>query len=145
MEILISNRAETPAELELIKKLSQFVLTNEKAAEQAELSFSLVEPPEMKRLNKRYRNKDEATDILSFAYGDDFASDGMLGDIILCPIVIRLKAQKEQLGYREYFELLIVHGVLHLLGYGHKSDSAAIVMSEREEQLLKLFAFSTDE
>jgi len=145
MEILISNRAETPAELELIKKLSQFVLTNEKAAEQAELSFSLVEPPEMKRLNKRYRNKDEATDILSFAYGDDFASDGMLGDIILCPIVIRLKAQKEQLGYREYFELLIVHGVLHLLGYGHESDSAAIVMSEREEQLLKLFAFSTDE
>ena len=136
MEILISNRAEAPADLELIKKISLFVLSNEKAADGSEISFSLVEPAEMKRLNKQYRKKDEATDVLSFAYNEDSITDGMLGDIILCPAEIRLKAQKQQLRYREYFELLIVHGVLHLLGYGHESDSAAIVMSEREEQLL---------
>ena len=140
MEILISNRQNISINLELIKNLSLFVLKEEKANIKTEISFSLVKPLEMRQLNKQYRNKDEATDILSFVFNEDKKPfNNLLGDIVLCPEEIQVRALKNQLTFDKYFQLLIVHGVLHLLGYGHESDSGAKVMSDTEEELLKKY------
>jgi len=140
MEILISNRQNISINLELIKNLSLFVLKEEKANIKTEISFSLVKPLEMRQLNKQYSNKDEATDILSFVFNEDKKPfNNLLGDIVLCPEEIQVRALKNQLTFDKYFQLLIVHGVLHLLGYGHESDSGAKVMSDTEEELLKKY------
>ncbi len=138
MEILISDRQDMKIDQELVKKLCRFVLEKEKASEDAEVSISFVTTDEMYQLNERYRKIDKPTDVLSFSLIDDYNAD-LLGDMVLCPVEIERKAQEQEISFDEYLKLLVVHSTLHLLGYSHKSDANAKVMSDREEELLKSF------
>ncbi len=96
-----------------------------------ELTLSFVDDPEIRELNKSYRKKDKATDVLSFPLNET-AADGnfYLGDIVIS--VPRAKEQAAELGHplvRE-LEILAIHGFLHLLGYdhdaGHEAEEAEI-------------------
>lgn len=69
----------------------------------------------MKRLNKLYRGKNYATDILSFA-----PKEGTLGELVLCLPTIRSQARRNGLGTKEELGYMLVHGVLPLLGYDHE-------------------------
>lgn len=97
----------------------------------------LIGASAMRKLNGRYRGKDAPTDVLSFPAPDVFRQQGVLGELLICLPV--LKKQAQQLGHSEEVELrvLLVHGVLHLLGYDHElGPRQAAVMKKWEGQLL---------
>ncbi|MGM0409488.1 MAG: rRNA maturation RNase YbeY [Bacillota bacterium] len=109
----------------------------EKAAEMenrdsAIVSLALVDNDKIKELNKKYRKKNESTDVLSFPMDED-----IWGDIIIS--TDKVLEQAEEYGHSIDRELsyLFTHGVLHLLGYNHKSTSTKEVMRSKEEKILK--------
>jgi probable rRNA maturation factor len=85
-----------------------------------ELVIVFVDPTEMRTLNKQYRGKDYPTDVLSFESGED----GVLGELVVCPQVLRQQALDTGLTYREELGYMIIHGALHLLGYDHETSAS---------------------
>jgi probable rRNA maturation factor len=85
-----------------------------------ELSIALVSDAQIRRLNKLYRNKDKPTDVLSFPIGEKVEDWLILGDIVIS--VDTAKRQAQELGYslEEELKRLLVHGLVHLLGYDHE-------------------------
>jgi rRNA maturation RNase YbeY len=93
--------------------------------------------PEMVELNQVYRSKKGPTDVLSFPAPAPFRKQGHLGEIVICRSV--MVKQAKELGHRPSFELdaLLVHGLLHLLGFDHEEGTAeAKKMAEWEVRLL---------
>ena len=85
-----------------------------------ELSIALVSDAQIRRLNKLYRNKDKPTDVLSFPIGEKVEDWLILGDIVIS--VDTAKRQAKEFGYslEEELKRLLVHGLVHLLGYDHE-------------------------
>lgn len=117
-----------------IKKMSEAVLKGLGVAGR-EVSVLLTDDAEIHELNLAYRKKDKPTDVLSFPMDDEL----LLGDIVIS--VERAAAQAVSFGVSIDCELgrLIVHGLLHLLGYDHvKGGRQARAMKEKEEELLAI-------
>ena len=87
---------------------------------------------EIHRLNKQYRNVDKPTNVLSFPN-----TGNVLGDIVLCLEVVQKEAVDQQKTYKSHLTHLIVHSILHLLGYDHISDEEAEEMEQKEIDILK--------
>jgi probable rRNA maturation factor len=86
----------------------------------AELSIVLVSDPQIKRLNKLYRNKDKPTDVLSFPIGEKVNGWLILGDIVISVDTARRQAKEFGYSLEEELKRLLVHGLVHLLGYDHE-------------------------
>ncbi len=103
-----------------------------------EVAICLVSDAEMARLNKTYRGKQDPTDVLSFpaseAASSRRASSKSLGDIAIAPMVARRNAKRGGRTLPDELRILILHGVLHLMGYDHERDSGQM---ERRERLLR--------
>ena len=110
----------------------------------AELSILLVDDKKIRRLNRIWRKLDRPTDVLAFAQREGkFADprDPMLGDIVIS--VERAKAQADEQGHSlaKEMDLLLIHGLLHLLGYEHTQGAkAAARMRTKEKELLEKLA-----
>jgi len=88
------------------------------------LTVVFVAPRTMKKINGRYRSRDYATDVLSFAYGNETEGDvRYLGDIVISPEVAALNAERWRTSSEKEVRRLLVHGILHLLGYNHETDA----------------------
>jgi probable rRNA maturation factor len=98
-----------------------------------EVSFLLTDDQEIQHLNKHYRNKDKATNVLSFSY---HAMD-YLGDIALSYGTIRREAREQNKPFKNHLAHLIVHGFLHLIGYDHQGEDEADLMEKAETEILK--------
>lgn len=85
-----------------------------------ELSIALVSDVQIKRLNKLYRNKDKPTDVLSFPIGEKVEDWLILGDIVISVDTARRQAQELGHSLEEELKRLLVHGLVHLLGYDHE-------------------------
>jgi probable rRNA maturation factor len=85
-----------------------------------ELSIVLVSDPQIRRLNKLYRNKDKPTDVLSFPIGEKVNGWLILGDIVISVDTARRQAQELGHSLEEELKRLLVHGLVHLLGYDHE-------------------------
>jgi probable rRNA maturation factor len=92
------------------------------------LSIAFVSPQEMRSINRRYLEHDYATDVLSFAY-ERAVVEGLpfLGEIIIAPEVAALHAVQYGLDPEKELRKLLVHGILHLLGYDHETDKGRMV------------------
>ena len=103
-----------------------------------ELSLLLVSDGEMRRLNRRWRGRDRPTDVLAFAQaeGPGGAPDGMLGDVVISVDTARRQAAERGETLGREAERLLVHGVLHLLGYDHERSTAEARRMQRREQAL---------
>ena len=106
------------------------------------LTVAFVDEQAIRELNARYRGLPESTDVLSFRYADEPAEWAgnpaiELGDVVLCPAVVRRYAIEEAVSVSRQFGWTLIHGVLHLVGYDHEKDHGE--MREREQQLLNLF------
>ncbi len=88
----------------------------------------------IRELNKRFREVDAPTDVMAFPSGDDGA---FLGDVIIS--VERARAQAGELGHslEDELEVLLVHGILHLVGYTDYDDSSRAIMFEKTDQIIK--------
>jgi rRNA maturation RNase YbeY len=106
------------------------------------VAVALVDEAEIRDLNARYRGLDEPTDVLSFRQADGETewpdpteqSGSELGELVICPTVVRRYAQEEGGDPETQLGWVVVHGVLHLLGYDHETDDGE--MREREQQLM---------
>ncbi|SFV09828.1 rRNA maturation RNase YbeY [Pseudoduganella namucuonensis] len=105
----------------------------------AELTVRFVDAAEGQALNRDYRGKDYATNVLTFAYneGEEVADDEPTrADIILCTDVLRQEAAEQRKTVEEHTAHLIVHGVLHAQGYDHMDDEEAAEMEGLETEIL---------
>lgn len=139
-----SHRDPEPLSLEAFERLGLFVLRIEDVPDEAELSIALVDVEEMTHLNEQYRGIEGPTDVLSFGCDDPCASVGgepiTLGDVIIAPEVAVTQAAELGTTAEAELDLLLVHGILHLLGYDHESDDDAAAMQAREQVLLDAYA-----
>ena len=107
-----------------------------------ELAVRLVAPTEIRRLNRDYRGKDKPTNVLSFpstVRGD--VQPRPLGDVVICPAVLRREAREQGKTLRAHWAHLTVHGVLHLVGYDHEDDADARRMERRVIAVLRRLGF----
>jgi len=107
----------------------------------AELSVVLASDSVMRTLNGKYRGRDRTTDVLSFPQqeGEGGAPEGLLGDVVISLPVARRQAKERGVRLGEEGERLLVHGVLHLLGYDHeRSPAEARRMQRRERTLIRM-------
>lgn len=96
------------------------------------LSVVLVGARTMRALNQRYRQKDYATDVLSFAYeGETVDQLPFLGEIIIAPEVAVQQAIRNRVRPELEMRQLLVHGILHLMGYDHETDSGQMLRMQR--------------
>lgn len=105
----------------------------------AELTIRFVDLDEGRTLNRDYREKDYATNVLTFAYneGEELSDDEPTrADIILCTDVLEKEAAEQQKSVEEHTAHLIVHGVLHAQGYDHMDDEEATEMEDLETEIL---------
>ena len=104
-----------------------------------ELSVLLVAKAASRALNARYRGRDQPTNVLSFPAPPSLAAvSGLLGDLVICPALLRLEARAQHKSARAHWTHLVVHGVLHLIGYDHERESEAQRMQRREIRALRL-------
>lgn len=106
----------------------------------ASASVALCSAEAVQRLNRDYRQKDKATNVLSFPAADTMGQleDGpeMLGDVVLAAEVVRAEADDAGIAPKHHFQHLVVHGLLHLIGYDHEQDEEAVVMEGLEVEIL---------
>ena len=148
MNLLIDNRTEEllTAELEeAILKAAAESLKYEEFDENCEISVSIVDNEEIRQINKQFRNIDRATDVLSFPMltfeeGEE-AEVNENDEIILGDIIISLERAREQAeeyghSYKRELHYLLVHGIMHCLGYDHMTEEEKTEMREKEEFIL---------
>ena len=103
----------------------------------AELTVRLVAAAEGRELNRRYRGKDYATNVLSFpAELSPTVKLPLLGDLAICAPVVAREAAEQAKPLRHHYAHLTIHGLLHLLGYAHESDAEAARMEALEIRIL---------
>ncbi|SHG37388.1 rRNA maturation RNase YbeY [Massilia sp. CF038] len=110
----------------------------------AELTIRFVDAAEGQVLNRDYRAKDYATNVLTFAYndGEEIADDEPTrADIILCTDVLEKEAAEQKKTVEEHSAHLIVHGVLHAQGYDHEDDEEATEMEQLERDILSALGY----
>lgn len=101
----------------------------------AALTLRIVDADEGRELNRGYRERDYATNVLTFEYGVD--PEGMLhGDIVLCLPVLEREAAEQGKTLRQHAAHLVVHGVLHALGHDHLDEAEAAEMEALETAIL---------
>lgn len=104
----------------------------------AELGLRIVGAAEARALNRRFRGRDYATNVLSFeASRVARRRDRLLGDLIVCAPVVAREARAQGKCLRAHWAHLIIHGTLHLLGYEHRRPADARRMERRETRLLR--------
>ena len=103
----------------------------------SEVSITLVNDAEIKKINKKYRGINKPTNVLSFELDDDV----LLGDIFISLDTVRREAKSENISVAEHTAHMIVHGVLHLLGYDHLNDKDAEKMEKKETAILKKLGY----
>jgi len=97
------------------------------------LTVRFVDAAEGRALNARFRGKDYATNVLTFAYAP---APALQGDIVVCVPVVRREAAAQGRPAAAHFAHMVVHGMLHLQGYDHERDADAGIMEGRERDIL---------
>ena len=101
-----------------------------------ELSLALVTDREIHKLNRQYRGKDKPTDVLSFPLADKL-QPSLLGDVVISGETAARQAQRRRHSLREELRILLIHGILHLLGYDHEVSRREASRMQRKEREVK--------
>ena len=104
-----------------------------------EISVRIVDEDEGRRLNREFRGKDYATNVLTFDYSHEPV---VAADLVLCAPVVEREAQEAGLPLEAHYAHLLVHGTLHAQGYDHETAAEARVMEGRESELLPQLGFA---
>jgi probable rRNA maturation factor len=110
-----------------------------------EITIRVVDTTEMTELNKQYRHKTGATNVLSFPFDMPMGfTDGppLSGDIVICAAVVNQEAQEQEKSTTAHWAHMVVHGTLHLLGYDHETPTDADIMESLEITILQALGFS---
>ncbi len=106
--------------------------------DESELTVRIVTADEIQELNRNYRHKDKPTNVLSFPFEKIDGIDlPLLGDVVVCAAVVACEAQQQNKPPIDHWAHMVVHGVLHLLGYDHIDEVEAVVMEALEIKILQ--------
>ena len=140
--IEISNLTTNLVEEEFLKKIAKIVLEGE-GKSKSDLSIALIGPGKMRKLNKRYLGKNRATDILAFGETSRYKVKDVrykirdLGEIVICLREVKKNAKKFKSSFEKELARVLIHGILHLVGYDHeKNEKEAQKMEEKEKYYL---------
>ena len=122
-----SNAADLPARPEVRRWVRAALLDD------ATVTVRFVEAIEGRALNAEYRNRDYATNVLTFVYDDE---SPRAGDIVLCAPVVRKEADEQGKSLAAHYAHLVIHGMLHLQGFDHERPAEAAQMEAREIAIL---------
>lgn len=141
MQVQIVNRQRK--ETININKISKVVKKFLKyLKEEGEISLVFCNDQFIKKLNKEYRGINESTDVLSFAFREVFyppnIKQSFLGEVIISTQTTRKQANSFKHSFDKELFILLIHGILHLLGYDHRQFEDAKKMKQREKELLTL-------
>ncbi len=144
MEISIFNETNEDLDIELkeLKELLENVARDEKL-DNIVFNVIIIDNERIKEINKKYRNIDRETDVISFALEDDKTMKlddiRLLGDIYIS--IDKVKSQAEEYGhsFKRELSFLAVHGFLHLLGYDHMTKEDEEVMFSKQEEVLSRY------
>lgn len=121
-----------------IEKVVNLTAKKEKKIK-GEVEIIVVGDSEIKRLNHEYRGIDKVTDVLSFAWQEDgMISSDVLGQIYISYPQIKRQAKIWQVTAKEEFSRMLIHGLLHLIGYDHDNEKDSKKMFSLQEKIVKL-------
>jgi probable rRNA maturation factor len=130
--VLVSDRQSIPLDVEGLTALAGETLTAEGSSGHVELSVSFVDDAEMTELHQRYMNEDGPTDVLSFPLDDvDDRGIRLIGDVVVAPSMAARNNPGDPAGE---VRSLLVHGILHVLGYDHEDDAERAEMWALQER-----------
>ncbi len=141
MEIFIVDREkfiDAPARENLVRLVEKILLYLDLSA-RSELCVSLVSDADMRGLNRQYRQIDTTTDVLCFPQESE-ANPDLLGDIVISYETAIRHSRRLEITVEEELRLLVVHAVLHLLGFDHKKKKKRETMREKEKEVLNYLA-----
>ena len=144
MQVQIDNRqSKQRISKKKIRQIATAIL-NALGYPDAELSILIVDDQQIARLNRQYLNRKGPTNVIAFSMQDGPFSEiapNLLGDVVISVETAHRQALNAGLGMRAYFNQLLIHGILHLLGYDHENDkSEARKMERKAKELLKLIS-----
>ncbi len=141
----INNLTSVEIDLNFLKKIAEEILKEERK-EKESISIALVGPARIKRLNREYRRKNRVTDVLSFPNKEIMFEEFKfkeiekiegLGEVIICLREVRKQAKRFKEAFEKELARVLIHGILHLLGYNHeKNKEKAKLMEEKENYYL---------
>jgi probable rRNA maturation factor len=147
MTVDLNNESGLEADSPGLVRLATFTLDQLRIHPQAELSVLLVDEDTMTAYHEKYMGEPGPTDVLSFPMDelrppgdDDEPPVGLLGDIVLCPAVTDRQAREHDRSTAAEAEYLLVHGILHLLGYDHADDAERTEMFGLKDRILAAWA-----
>lgn len=141
IEILMLDPAwnsDLPEALEVCRRAATAALNAAGEPGAVEISIALADDPLLQQLNRDYRGQDKPTNVLSFPADAPAHAAGprLLGDVVLARTTLLAEARRQQKLPADHLSHLVVHGVLHLLGYDHEGDDEAVVMEKLETGVL---------
>lgn len=147
MQIDITDQTDelTEAQFYLINQVLSFAAKQEDISQNVELSVSIVTNETIQLLNWNYRQKNEATDVLSFELDhpvdaeENIGMPLMMGDIIISIEKVKEQAKRYNHSFERELSFLVIHGFLHLMGYTHDNKEDEKAMFEKQELILKEF------
>jgi probable rRNA maturation factor len=143
MTVDLNNESGQEVDSPGLVRLATFALDQLRIHPQAELSILLVDEETMSSYHEKYMGEDGPTDVLSFPMdelrppGDgEEPPEGLLGDIVLCPTVTHRQAEGHGRTPQEESEYLLVHGILHLLGFDHAEPEDKVDMFGLKDKII---------
>ncbi|MFQ5555713.1 MAG: rRNA maturation RNase YbeY [Acidimicrobiia bacterium] len=147
MDIQLIDEQDDPLEPKSIVALAESVLVGERLPPETEVAIKVVDKTAMAVYNETAMAVAGPTDVLAFPIEDAVPGTPprrspqgppvSLGDVVVCPEVVRANAQAAGVAFEDELALMVVHGLLHLLGYDHVEDAEAQQMEDRERALLE--------
>ncbi len=104
-----------------------------------QITLRIVDENEGRYLNKSFRGKDYATNVLTFVYDNELP---IYGDIVICAPVAAKEARKQRKSLKEYYAHLTIHAVLHLQGYEHEEEEEAAAMEAHEAAIMQKLGYA---
>jgi probable rRNA maturation factor len=136
--IQIRNLLNLEVNIGFLKKVASRALGYEQVHKDKEVSIVLVDNKVIRQLNEKFRGISEATDVLAFPLGGEFASTkSLLGEIIISIEKANEAAKEGGHGLKEELALLVIHGILHLLGYADERKKDREIMRDKEGKILE--------
>lgn len=145
MSVEVMNETVWRIDPKIFSDLGMWVLEQMRVSVHSDLSITFVDPEPIAHLHEHWMNLEGPTDVMSFPMdeltpgSDEKVSEGILGDLVICPWVARQQAQAAGHSVVEEMMLLTIHGMLHLLGYDHTTAQQERQMFGLQRQLLLTF------
>ena len=140
VDIQMASASEEAPDPQSIERWVSAALNNQR--DSTELSIRIVDTEEGQALNEQFRGSTGATNVLSFPFENESPEPlPLIGDIVICAPVVLKEANEQNKTLNAHWAHMIIHGVLHLLGYDHQNENDANLMESLETEIMQGLGF----